>query len=191
MQFRIRTLLAITAAASVLCAVMFTAPLVVAAPILLGLLWISPSLWINGIVYGRGAWRPFFIGGTIAGLAPHLVAVYFSIMAGAVIIGGDTGGITAFLPAWPNMYVSLIFLGPGPFAILGGLAGVWTWWMCQPANPPRAEPSRQELAAEAKPADYVVISGRLSTVRPAIECDSPGGAVSTATAANVDYAHRS
>jgi hypothetical protein len=193
MQFRIWTLLVITAAVSVLCAMMFTAPLVVAAPILLGLLWISPSLWINGIIYGRGAWRPFFIGGTMAALVPHLVAIYFSVMAGALIVGGDTGEITELYPAWPNMYVSLIFLGPGPFAILGGLVGVWTWWMNRPpsASATRSNPRHQESAADAKPADYVVISGRLSAIRPVAEPSLHGSAASPATTADADYAHRS
>lgn len=44
MQFTIRLLLGLMVAASLLCGVMFAAPPIVATPILIGLLWISPAL---------------------------------------------------------------------------------------------------------------------------------------------------
>jgi len=162
MQFNIRTLLALMVAASVLCGVIFAAPPIVATPILIGLLWISPSLWINGIIYGRGAWRPFFIGGTIAGLVPHLASLYFSVMAVAALFEGD--GWTELFEAnerFPNLYVAATFLAPGPFSLLGGLVGVWTWWMFQPA---RAQSATMQPTIESPKVDeYVIVSGRLTT----------------------------
>jgi hypothetical protein len=123
---------------------------------LLGLLWISPALWINGIVYGRGGWRPFFIGGTMAGLVPHCTSLYMSAMViGQVIDGGSWDEWFEMGGGWQNMYVSLTFLAPGPFAILGGLLGVWTWWMFQPG---KARPASDSSAD----GEYVIVSGRLT-----------------------------
>src|SRR5687768_5298242 len=158
MQFTIRLLLALMVAVSLLCGVMFAAPPIVATPILLGLLWISPALWINGIIYGRGGWRPFFIGGTMAGLVPHLTSLYVSGMAiGEVLDGGWLSALNeSTSESWPNMFASLTFLAPGPFAILGGLLGMWTWWMFQP------RPSRQAVDSTTA-GEYLVVSGRLVT----------------------------
>ena len=44
---------------------------------------------INGIIYGRRGWRPFFIGGTIAGLGPHLGAVYYTGMVAVQLLDGS------------------------------------------------------------------------------------------------------
>src|SRR5262245_39420026 len=135
MQFNIRTLLGLTAAVALLCGVIFAAPPIVAAPILIGLLWISPSLWINGIIYGRGAWRPFFIGGTMAGLVPHCGSLYTSVaLVSEMLDGGNWEELFEMSDRSQNLYVALTFLAPGPFAIVGGLVGVWTWWMFQPAS---------------------------------------------------------
>ena len=57
MQFRLRTLFIITAVVSVMCGLIFAAPPIVAIPIFCLTLWVCPAFWINGIIYGRGAWR--------------------------------------------------------------------------------------------------------------------------------------
>ena len=162
MQFTIRLLLALMVAVSLLCGVMFAAPPIVATPILLGLLWISPALWINGIIYGRGGWRPFFIGGTMAGLVPHLGSLYFSAMFGGALFDGGWEDLLEGSDVWPNMYVSLTFLAPGPFAFLGGLVGVWTWWMFQPGKAKPASDSSTD-------GEYVIVSGRISRSPVAME----------------------
>jgi len=155
MQFHIRSLLVVMVAVSVLCGVMFAAPPIVATPILLGLLWISPALWINGIVYARGGWRPFFIGGTMAGLVPHCASLYATVVVVVQLLdGGDWSRWFEVGDDWPNMYISLTFLAPGPFAILGGLVGVWTWWMF------RERPARPAISS--LDGEYVVVSGRMT-----------------------------
>ncbi len=80
MQFHIRTLLVVMVAVSLLCGLVFAAPPIVCIPVLCTILWICPAVWINGIVYGRGAGRAFFIGGLMAGLGPHIAALYYSAM---------------------------------------------------------------------------------------------------------------
>jgi hypothetical protein len=158
MQFTIRSLLVVTAIVSLLCGIVFAAPPIVAVPILCAILWICPAFWVNGIIFGRDGWRAFFVGGFMAGLVPHLVALYFSVMGVAVVISGEPlddiiGGIE--LP-WPNLIIAAILLAPGLFAFSGGLTGVCTWWMLQPARSlTDGEPTL--------PDEYLVVSGRLTT----------------------------
>jgi|GEM_PF-3080574 hypothetical protein len=162
MQFNIRTLLGVTAAVALLCGVVFAAPPIVATPILIGLLWISPSLWINGIIYGRGGWRPFFIGGTIAGLVPHCASLYASVMLVASLLdGGEWSRMLQSGDRWPNLYAGATFLAPGPFSLLGGLVGVWTWWMFQPAKSALNSDERPSRVPAVD--EYVIVSGRLTT----------------------------
>jgi hypothetical protein len=161
MQFNIRTLLAITAAVSIFCGLVFAAPPLVATPILIAVLWISPSLWINGIIYGRGAWRPFFIGGTIAGFGPHLGALYYAVMVVAQLLDGDGWAELLEGDRWTNLHIAAVFLFPGVFALLGGLVGVWTWWMFQPEKTPASADPRTNHAPAVD--EYVIVSGRLTT----------------------------
>ncbi len=163
MQFNIRTLLAITAAVSIFCGLVFAAPPIVATPVLIGLLWISPSLWINGIIYGRGGWRPFFIGGTIAGLGPHLGAVYYTAMVAVQLL--DSNGWTELSTGnrLTNLMVAAVFVFPGVFSFLGGLVGVWTWWMFQPVKSAANHDDRTNHAPAVD--EYVIVSGRLTGTR--------------------------
>jgi hypothetical protein len=158
-QFNIRALLTLMVAVSLLCGVIFAAPPIVATPILIGLLWISPALWINGIVYGRGGWRPFFIGGTIAGLGPHLGAVYYTGMIAVQLF--DTNSWTELTEGGrlTNLMIAAVFVFPGVFSLLGGLVGVGTWWMFRAPN---AVTSKTELPRVAE--EYVIVSGRLTAV---------------------------
>jgi hypothetical protein len=163
MQFPLRALMILMVVVSVFCGLVFGAPPIVTLPALLVILWISPAVWINGIIYGRGAWRPFFIGGTMGGLAPHLGALYYSIMS-AVALLDDIDGSWAELVAlgtteaqWANIYIATIFLIPGVFALFGGLAGVWTYWMFQPAKtkPSAVIAPQIERAASAVPPSHL------------------------------------
>jgi hypothetical protein len=118
-------------------------------------LWICPAFWVNGIIYGRGAWRPFFIGGLMAGLMPHMVALYFSVMAAIGLVGGDTLDQLSLGGQWPNLLIAAILLSPGLFALCGGLTGVAVYWQFR--SPPAP-------ALSTAPGEYLVISGRLQTV---------------------------
>ena len=160
MQFTIRSLLVLTAIVSVLCGIVFAAPPILAVPLLCMILWVCPAFWVNGIIYGRGAWRPFFIGGFMAGLVPHLIALYFSITAVILVFSGQSLGdlIDMNLP-WPNLLISAILLAPGLFALLGGLTGVCVYWTFQPAQ----VNSAIAVADSPTPDEYLVVSGRLTT----------------------------
>jgi hypothetical protein len=157
MQFHLRTLLAVMFAVSLLCGLVFASPPIVCLPVLCTLLWIGPAIWINGIIYGRGAWRPFFIGGVIVGLGPHLGALYYSYMVIASVFDG--GSVSEWFNAesrFTNMITAAILLGPGVIAFLGGITGVATYWLLLP---PKHERSQRPLAAD----EYLVVSGRLTT----------------------------
>jgi hypothetical protein len=157
MQFTIRSLLVVTALVSVLCGIVFAAPPVVAVPILCAILWVCPAFWVNGIIFGRDAWRAFFVGGFMAGLVPHLVALYFSVTAAVLVLSGQS--LDEIIPTatpWPNLIIAAILLAPGLFAFAGGMTGVCTWWMLQPA--------KVKLAADSlSPDEYLIVSGRLTT----------------------------
>jgi hypothetical protein len=132
MQFRLRTLLAVITYLSVIFALVFAAPPIVAWPLLGLLLLVSPAVWIAGIVYGRGAWRAFFIGGTAAGIGPFIATSFISLMYAI-------DALPALFSDWPNfsadagerwetILVSCMLLSSGPIAMIGGLLGSLVYW---------------------------------------------------------------
>ncbi len=132
MQFQIRTLIVVIAVVAVLCALTFATPRIIALPLLCSIVWILPSLWISGIVFGRGAWRSFFIGGAAAGSVPYLIAIYYSInVVLSLLSESDTYALyqlSSISEPWPNLAISIVFLAPVIFAALGGLVGLGTYW---------------------------------------------------------------
>jgi hypothetical protein len=102
-----------------------------------------------------------------------LGALYYSILS-AVALMDDIDGSWAELvamgteaPRWANLYFAVFFLVPGVFALFGGLAGVWTYWMFQPAkasNSAVKEP-RNELLPSPVPPSH--LSRRLLEAIPA------------------------
>lgn len=158
MQFRLRSLFILTAVVSVMCGLIFAAPPIVALPIFCLILWVCPAFWITGIIYGRGAWRPFFIGGVMAGIGPHLASLYYSIMVAASLFdGGAFKDLMEMDSGLGNLAMAGMLLGSGPFALLGGWTGMAVYYSFQPStNITTPLPS---LAKD----DYVVIQGRLTT----------------------------
>ena len=162
MQFRLRSLFILTAIVSVLCGLIFAAPPIVALPIFCLILWVCPAFWITGIVYGRGAWRPFFIGGVMAGIGPHLASLYYSIMVAASLFeGGALGELADVDGTFPNLPMAAMLLGSGPFALIGGWVGMGVYYAFE--QPTTVAPSSPALGND----DYVVIHGRLTTT-PAV-----------------------
>jgi hypothetical protein len=158
MQFHLRSLFILTAVVSVLCGLIFAAPPIVALPVFCVILWVCPAFWITGIIYGRGAWRPFFIGGVMAGIGPHLAALYYSIMVAISLLGGDgMAELTPPLGGFTNIAMAGMLLGSGPFALLGGWTGMGVYYAFQ-------APASAALRSPTLPNDdYVVIEGRLTT----------------------------
>ena len=69
------------------------------------------------------------------GLGPHLGALYYTLMVAAQLLDGDGWDeLLATNDRLANLPIAAVFLFPGVFALLGGLIGVWTWWMFQPAK---------------------------------------------------------
>jgi hypothetical protein len=165
MQFHIRSLLILMVAVSLLCGLVFAAPPLVCVVALCVILWVCPAVWVNGIVFGRGAWRAFFIGGFMAGLGPHLAAVYYSAMlAGGLFDAGALAELMNTDNAQVNLLHAALLLAPGLFAFLGGLTGMTTWRMLQPAKTPAKSDDRNNGAPTAD--EYVIVSGRLTALAP-------------------------
>jgi hypothetical protein len=132
MQFRLRTLLAVITYLSVISALVFAAPPVVAWPLLGLLLLVSPAVWIVGIVYGRGARRAFFIGGTAAGIGPFVATSFVSLMYAvdglAPLLLNSTSSSISSDDRWTTILVSCLLLSSGPIAMGGGLLGSLVYW---------------------------------------------------------------
>jgi hypothetical protein len=89
MRFSLRGLLILVGGLSVYCALVFTAPVVLS---ILGLTMMSlfvPPVIVGGIIYGRGAWRAFWIGCAASGFIPFFVAAYLGLSMSAMILTGD------------------------------------------------------------------------------------------------------
>lgn len=158
MQFRLRSLFILTAVVSVMCGLIFAAPPIVAIPVFCLILWVCPAFWITGVIYGRGAWRPFFIGGVMAGIGPHLASLYYSILVvGSLFENSSWAELLQPGHELKNLLSAGMLLGSGPFALLGGWTGMAVYYAFQlPKDHTSASPS---LAND----DYVVIEGRLTT----------------------------
>ena len=106
----------------------------------------------------------------MAGLGPHLGALYYTVMVAVQLL--DSNGWTELFEGdrMTNLMIAAIFLFPGVFALLGGLTGVWTWWMLQPA---KVQTAALAPASESPKVDeYVIVSGRLTT-QPAAQPQTP------------------
>lgn len=157
MQFRLRSLFILTAVVAVTCGIAFAAPPYVALPILCTVLWVCPALWVNGIVYGRGAWRPFFIGGLMAGIGPHLAALYYSVVVVIQTFDSGAGELFSANNRGAMLLTYAVLLGPGFFALIGGMIGACVYWAFSVPPPPiRPTPTVTND-------DYLVIEGRLTT----------------------------
>jgi hypothetical protein len=83
MQFGLGPLLTVVTVISILCGLIVAAPPIAGAPLLFLVVVSSPSIWIAGIVYARGQWQAFFIGGVISGIAPWIAVFYWY---GAIVL---------------------------------------------------------------------------------------------------------
>jgi hypothetical protein len=81
-----------------------------------------------------------------------------------------------------NLMIGAVFVFPGVFSLLGGLLGMWTWWMFQPAKVAlaRSEPATTSPTAH----EYVIVSGRLTALAPKVEQSAGNGAAAATEAAN-------
>jgi len=148
MRYRLRTLLAVCTLAAVFCALFFAAPIYVELPVLALIVLIAPSVWICGVCFGKGAWRPFFLGGICAGWFPHLILVYYALAAGMFSVGDD---LSAFMETSSEEFdltarsgTAGLFLFPGIVAMIGGSCGVLVYRWCgkEPAKVAAEETGR-------------------------------------------------
>lgn len=148
MQFRLRFLFAVVTYLSVILALVFAAPPIIAWPLLSLLLLVSPAVWIAGIVYARGAWRAFFIGGTAAGIGPFvttsLITLMYAVDAVPPLVRDWSNAAANIGDRWTAILVSCFMLSSGPIAMLGGLLGCSIYWCF------RSEPSVTRGSIEAE-----------------------------------------
>lgn len=154
MQFRLRTLWAVITYLSVIFALVFAAPPIIAWPLLGLLLLVSPAVWIAGIVYGRRAWRAFFIGGTAAGIGPFVTTSLIALMYGIeelplLFRNWISSSPTSADDRSTAILVSCWLLSSGPIAMMGGLLGCLVYWCFRDGKTPREE--RASLSGQAPP----------------------------------------
>jgi hypothetical protein len=138
MQFRLMSLLLVMVAASVLFALMFAFPAFITLPVLTMVLWVSPSVWIAGVVYARGATQAFFLGGLVAGAVPFVIVASISGVMSVEFVSdfGDLSfGMRQYEERFQIIISSLVLLSTGPFSFVGGLLAVLVYRMNQrPVN---------------------------------------------------------
>lgn len=166
MRYRLRTLLWGITAAGAMCGLFFACPLVIEAPLLLLLLLVSPAVWIVGALFGKGAWRPFFVGGIAAGWAPYACVTFYALLSAfSVASGADSLGSIAELFAGEEFEVAgravlgAAFLFPGLISLLGGGAGVLVYRWC--GEGAQATPKPDKPASRLSE-PYVLIESRVT-----------------------------
>jgi hypothetical protein len=135
MQFRLMSLLLVMVVASVLFALMFAFPAYITLPVLTMVLWVSPSVWIAGVVYARGATQAFFLGGLVAGAVPFLIVASISGVMSVEFVSdfGDLSlGMRQYDERLQIVIASLVLLSTGPFSFMGGLLAVIVYRMTRP-----------------------------------------------------------
>lgn len=168
MRFRLRTLLLGMTAAGALCGLFFACPLVIEAPLLVLCLLVSPAVWIVGALFGKGAWRPFFVGGIAAGWAPYACVTFYTMLTlFSVASDADSFGEVAGFFAGEEfelagrVMIALAFLFPGLVSFLGGGAGVLVYRWC--GEGAKATPMPQpEKPASRLSEPYVLIESRVT-----------------------------
>lgn len=112
--------------------ILFMTPLVIAGAFCLITMCITPAVWLTGIIYGRGIWRAFFIGGMLTGFVPHFVIMVYALLAGTqsltsvadqgLNLGVETEQIRPY-----RLGIAIVWSIPGVFAIAGGMASMVTY----------------------------------------------------------------
>jgi hypothetical protein len=120
MQFRLITLFIATAAVAVVCGLITSAPPVLAIPVFCVMLWLAPAFWIGGVVYARGIWRAFFIGGVAVGAIPYLTVVVYGSFLSLYWVGGVFGTSLGPDNRLVNLIAASIVFAPIVLALFGG-----------------------------------------------------------------------
>ncbi|WP_442481253.1 hypothetical protein [Aeoliella sp. SH292] len=95
MRFSLLKLLVLTTAVAVYAAAVFALPWGIGLLVLASVLLITPALFVGGVLYSRGCWRPFWIGCGASGIGPTIIgyllltAVLFDISWSDLFDQGD------------------------------------------------------------------------------------------------------
>ncbi len=142
MQFGIGRLILVVTLVAILCGLIFAAPPVIGVPLLSLFLLSSPAIWIAGIVYARGALQAFFIGGTVAGIAPWTAAFYWQMAIVVQAVGDFPATSNNLGDIWKpavqgDWYLAnLVVLAPGVASFAGGAMAMLVYWTFRQAPTP-------------------------------------------------------
>jgi hypothetical protein len=134
MQSRLRTTLRSMSFGLMLCAVFFALPGVISIPFLTFVLWISPCIWVPGVIYARGKQRAFFLGALVGGAAPFMVATVFAISFVLQFWRGlhRSDALLRFFDSEIATATCVILIVPTLFSFVGGFVSVYVRSMVQP-----------------------------------------------------------
>jgi hypothetical protein len=156
MQFSLRTLFLVMLVVALVCGFFVAAPLALVGMVLAIVLWTCPAFWITAVVYSRGRWRPFFIGGMAAGLAPYLAVVFWSFPLTVEVLGDvmddfppslADSDLLAIEPM-VNIALTTIVLLPGFASLMGGLIALAVYRTFRSAEEELTEARIRKLSAE-------------------------------------------
>jgi hypothetical protein len=157
MRFSLRSLLVVTAAIAVYCAVFFALP----AGLSVITLWVAtgfvmPTGLISGIVYGKGYLRAFCIGGIGSSLWIALALYFFNVLIDEEIVD-----FTMALDDEDAQKLQLVFVIVQIVTLLCGLTAAAGRWLCLSRAARLAAPT---IAIE--PQDmaglYTILQGRMA-----------------------------
>ncbi len=163
MQFRLRTLIIGCTVIAIFCALFFATPLIIELPILAMIVLVSPSVWICGACFAKGAWRPFFLGGICAGWLAHAFLMYYGAVVSMSLL--DDGDIESILGMEDDfgltgrIWIAAAFLFPGLLAFLGGGCGVLIYRWCGNGSVAKRETEPSKIHEP-----YVVVETRMTPV---------------------------
>ncbi len=115
MQFSLKTLLEFMLGASVLCAVLFSAPAFIAFLVFAAILLFLPPVSISLIVYGSGHARAFGIGSLAAASPLYMSMSYLGMYVVAIVFDSDMlsslGGSELYVRLAIGGFIMLVFTG--------------------------------------------------------------------------------
>ena len=88
MRIRLSMILIVISLIALVLGILFMTPLVIAGAFCVISMILTPAIWLTGVIYARGIWKAFFIGGMLTGFLPHLVLVIYELIS-AMQLGSE------------------------------------------------------------------------------------------------------
>jgi hypothetical protein len=132
MRLRLSSLLIVIALIALVLGILFMTPLFIAGAFCVITMILTPAIWLTGVIYARGIWRAFFIGGTLTGFMPHFVLVIYGLISatqlGSEVVEKGLNLGVAPEEVWAiRLAVAAVWSIPGVFAFTGGAVAMATY----------------------------------------------------------------